>query len=115
MHQRGWRQVPNYAMWAGVASFVKVRFSVSSSGPVFLFSSFPLLSSDDDLGSLRAGRRDYPDLVPRPPGPVFALPVTVVRPSAAGVRPAVHFGQRRRRCVREWWEGGAGEDGGAGG
>lgn len=25
MHQRGWRQLPNYAIWAGVGSFVKVR------------------------------------------------------------------------------------------
>lgn len=25
MHQRGWRQLPNYGMWAGIGSFVKVR------------------------------------------------------------------------------------------
>lgn len=25
MHQRGWRQLPNYSMWAGIASFFKVR------------------------------------------------------------------------------------------
>lgn len=24
MHQRGWRQLPNYAIWAGIGSFVKV-------------------------------------------------------------------------------------------
>ncbi|KAI9838002.1 MAG: hypothetical protein M1819_006156 [Sarea resinae] len=24
MHQRGWRQLPNYSMWSGMASFVKV-------------------------------------------------------------------------------------------
>lgn len=25
MHQRGWRQMPNYSMWAGMVSFVVVR------------------------------------------------------------------------------------------
>lgn len=25
MHQRGWRQIPNYAMWAGVGNFLYVR------------------------------------------------------------------------------------------
>lgn len=24
MHQRGWRQLPNYSLWAGMAGFVKV-------------------------------------------------------------------------------------------
>ena len=24
MHQRGWRQLPNYSIWAGIASFIKV-------------------------------------------------------------------------------------------
>ncbi|KZF23529.1 vacuolar sorting receptor [Xylona heveae TC161] len=32
MHQRGWRQLPNYSMWAGIASFIKDMF-------VILFSS----------------------------------------------------------------------------
>jgi cation-dependent mannose-6-phosphate receptor len=27
MHQRGWRQLPNYHMWAGVARFLLVRLS----------------------------------------------------------------------------------------
>lgn len=27
MHQRGWRQLPNYAMWAGIWSFLSVRRS----------------------------------------------------------------------------------------
>ena len=26
MHQRGWRQIPNYSMWAGIGSFCKVSF-----------------------------------------------------------------------------------------
>lgn len=26
MHQRGWRQLPNYSLWAGIASFVSVSF-----------------------------------------------------------------------------------------
>lgn len=26
MHQRGWRQLPNYAIWAGIGSFVKVCY-----------------------------------------------------------------------------------------
>ena len=30
MHQRGWRQLPNYSLWAGIASFV----SVSASDPL---------------------------------------------------------------------------------
>lgn len=31
MHQRGWRQLPNYTMWAGIWSFVRVRpFSKSA-------------------------------------------------------------------------------------
>lgn len=25
MHQRGWRQIPNYAMWAGIGNFLYVR------------------------------------------------------------------------------------------
>jgi cation-dependent mannose-6-phosphate receptor len=25
MHQRGWRQLPNYAMWAGIWGFIRVR------------------------------------------------------------------------------------------
>ena len=29
MHQRGWRQLPNYALWAGLFSFVSVRDSSS--------------------------------------------------------------------------------------
>jgi cation-dependent mannose-6-phosphate receptor len=24
MHQRGWRQLPNYQMWAGVGGFLRV-------------------------------------------------------------------------------------------
>jgi cation-dependent mannose-6-phosphate receptor len=32
MHQRGWRQLPNYALWAGIAGFVSDMF-------VILFSS----------------------------------------------------------------------------
>ncbi|KAI5252347.1 mannose 6-phosphate receptor domain-containing protein [Aureobasidium subglaciale] len=32
MHQRGWRQLPNYSLWAGIASFVSDMF-------VILFSS----------------------------------------------------------------------------
>lgn len=26
MHQRGWRQLPNYSLWAGIAGFVSVSF-----------------------------------------------------------------------------------------
>lgn len=28
MHQRGWRQLPNYAMWAGIWRFFSVRPSL---------------------------------------------------------------------------------------
>ena len=27
MHQRGWRQLPNYALWAGIWGFVMVRLA----------------------------------------------------------------------------------------
>ena len=27
MHQRGWKQLPNYGTWAGIGNFIKVRFS----------------------------------------------------------------------------------------
>lgn len=29
MHQRGWRQLPNYAIWAGVGAFVRVGLPFS--------------------------------------------------------------------------------------
>ena len=32
MHQRGWRQLPNYALWAGIVGFVSDMF-------IILFSS----------------------------------------------------------------------------
>ncbi|KAF1961196.1 mannose 6-phosphate receptor domain-containing protein [Byssothecium circinans] len=31
MHQRGWRQLPNYAMWAGIAQFVADMFIILTS------------------------------------------------------------------------------------
>lgn len=31
MHQRGWRQLPNYSLWAGIAGFVKVSIQKSYS------------------------------------------------------------------------------------
>lgn len=39
MHQRGWRQLPNYAIWAGVGSFVKVRYLLFPLGPTEEMSS----------------------------------------------------------------------------
>jgi hypothetical protein len=27
MHARGWRQLPNYSMWAGIGSYIRVRSS----------------------------------------------------------------------------------------
>lgn len=33
MHQRGWRQLPNYAMWAGIARFIAVSPPGPSSAP----------------------------------------------------------------------------------
>lgn len=35
MHQRGWKQVPNYAVWAGLCSFVSV--SLPATSPQLLF------------------------------------------------------------------------------
>jgi hypothetical protein len=29
MHQRGWRQLPNYSMWASIARFLAVRYAHS--------------------------------------------------------------------------------------
>ncbi len=29
MHQRGWRQLPNYTLWAGIGGFVGVSFPIS--------------------------------------------------------------------------------------
>ncbi|SLM37336.1 Mannose-6-phosphate receptor binding domain [Lasallia pustulata] len=31
MHQRGWRQLPNYAIWAGVGAFVRDVFIIATS------------------------------------------------------------------------------------
>lgn len=38
MHARGWRQVPNYFVWAGMLAFVWVRISP-------ILNLFPFLSS----------------------------------------------------------------------
>jgi len=35
MHQRGWRQCPNYSLWAGMFGFIKV--SIQSLVSVLLF------------------------------------------------------------------------------
>jgi len=46
MHQRGWRQLPNYALWAGIVGFVSDMF-------VILFSSlmrFLPFGRDKDRG-----------------------------------------------------------------
>ncbi|KAF7630370.1 putative vacuolar sorting receptor [Aspergillus flavus] len=51
MHQRGWRQCPNYSLWAGMFDFVKDMFTIlgSSLGRVFRFKRSPA------LGHIRSG------------------------------------------------------------
>ncbi|PYI17791.1 mannose 6-phosphate receptor domain-containing protein [Aspergillus violaceofuscus CBS 115571] len=45
MHQRGWRQCPNYSLWAGIVDFVKDMFVIllSSVGRLFRFNRSPTL------------------------------------------------------------------------
>ncbi|KIV80345.1 hypothetical protein PV11_07851 [Exophiala sideris] len=50
MHQRGWKQVPNYAVWAGLCSFISDMF-------IILFSS--CYQRMPGLTQLFAGRRGY--------------------------------------------------------
>lgn len=37
-HARGWRQLPNYSMWAGIGSFIKVSLHTVVQGARQLFS-----------------------------------------------------------------------------
>ncbi|KAL4810698.1 mannose-6-phosphate receptor binding domain-containing protein [Aspergillus unguis] len=43
MHQRGWRQCPNYSIWAGIVDFLKdmAMISISSLGRFFRFKRSP--------------------------------------------------------------------------
>jgi cation-dependent mannose-6-phosphate receptor len=45
-HARGWRQLPNYSMWAGIGSFIKV--SIRSIGQRLMQCIFPRVASVRD-------------------------------------------------------------------
>ncbi|KAJ4289693.1 Cation-independent mannose-6-phosphate receptor CI-MPR [Kalmusia sp. IMI 367209] len=58
MHQRGWRQLPNYAMWAGIARFIADMFIILTSSCARLLPSrrgYSRVSLGHDRG--RGGRR----------------------------------------------------------
>ncbi|KAB8078563.1 mannose-6-phosphate receptor binding domain-containing protein [Aspergillus leporis] len=67
MHQRGWRQCPNYSLWAGMFDFVKDLFTIigSSLGRVCRFKRSPGIGhsrGDSQRGGFIggiSGRRDY--------------------------------------------------------
>ncbi|KAF7163960.1 hypothetical protein CNMCM5623_008621 [Aspergillus felis] len=70
MHQRGWRQCPNYSLWAGLFDFVKDMFIIlfSSLGRLFRIRRSPALghgrasgSSGGFIGAIggRRGRDSY--------------------------------------------------------
>ncbi|GFF30729.1 putative mannose 6-phosphate receptor-like protein C530.09c [Aspergillus lentulus] len=70
MHQRGWRQCPNYSLWAGIFDFVKDMFVIlfSSLGRLFRVRRSPTLghgrangSSGGFIGAIggRRGRDNY--------------------------------------------------------
>ncbi|GIK02449.1 cation-independent mannose-6-phosphate receptor CI-MPR [Aspergillus viridinutans] len=70
MHQRGWRQCPNYSLWAGIFDFVKDMFIIlfSSLGRLFRIRRSPTLghgrangSSGGFIGAIggRRGRDSY--------------------------------------------------------
>ncbi|KAF9732166.1 hypothetical protein PMIN01_10095 [Paraphaeosphaeria minitans] len=64
MHQRGWRQLPNYAMWAGIARFVADAFVIlTSSCARFLPSrrGYSRVSLGQDRGRGGRGRNDDED------------------------------------------------------
>jgi cation-dependent mannose-6-phosphate receptor len=44
MHQRGWRQLPNYVLWAGLFSFVSVSYSFQSTLFLLQCASFLALT-----------------------------------------------------------------------
>lgn len=53
MHQRGWRQLPNYGMWAGVGSFVKVQSYVLVCGfSAVIFRCFLTSPCVQDVGTI---------------------------------------------------------------
>lgn len=61
MHQRGWRQLPNYAMWAGIWSFFSDMFVIlTSSCARFLPSrrGYNRVSFNGDRDGGRRGRRN---------------------------------------------------------
>ncbi len=61
MHQRGWRQLPNYNLWAGIFGFVNV--STCQSSPDVLLVSAMLIRV------MNPGHVHYPHLLLRPSDP----------------------------------------------
>ncbi|KAE8351813.1 mannose-6-phosphate receptor binding domain-containing protein [Aspergillus coremiiformis] len=67
MHQRGWRQCPNYSLWAGIFDFVKDMFTIigSSLGRVIRSNRSPSLGNTRSgsqrgglIGAIGGGRRN---------------------------------------------------------
>ncbi|OCL10616.1 mannose 6-phosphate receptor domain-containing protein [Glonium stellatum] len=64
MHQRGWRQLPNYSMWANIGGFVRDMFIILTSScarciPSFRSRGYSRVSLGDDNGRGRGrGRND---------------------------------------------------------
>ena len=82
MHQRGWRQLPNYNLWAGIFGFVNV--SITSSIPSTLLWHFVLKHF--------IGHLYNPYILLRPPHP----PTSRLQ-SAAHQQPRPRFPRRGER------------------
>ncbi|PNS20162.1 hypothetical protein CAC42_5612 [Sphaceloma murrayae] len=64
MHQRGWRQLPNYSLWAGIGGFFRDIFIIATSSCARLLPSrqgYSRLSANGIAGSGRGGRGDSED------------------------------------------------------
>lgn len=53
MHQRGWRQLPNYSMWAGIASFAKVSSQRRLSSYILQISIAANVNDNSDAHTFR--------------------------------------------------------------
>lgn len=65
LHQRGWRQLPNYAFWSGIAGFIQDMFIIATSSCARLIPSkrgYSRLNNNyGGASNARSGRRDSDD------------------------------------------------------
>lgn len=62
MNQRGWRQLPNYSIWAGIASFIKDIIIIATSSCTRClpqrkgYNQLPTYNGNGGLGRGSSGR-----------------------------------------------------------